>query len=73
MWKKIYLQTNPSEYSDQPVHLRILNISQSSEKVLDFGYTVNLCKNATFEIDLVVDDEKWLCYKGTCHVILLAL
>ena len=27
----------------------------------------NLCKRATFEIDLVVDVERWLSYKGAWH------
>ena len=32
------------------------------------AYSKNLCKTAIFEIAV----ERWLSYKGTCHVILLA-
>ena len=36
------------------------------------GCLTQVCKRATFKIDLVVGVERWLPYKGACRLILLA-
>ena len=35
-------------------------------------YSKTCVRQPPFKVTLVVDVERWLSYKGTCHVILLA-
>ena len=35
-------------------------------------YSETCVRKSLLRLTLVVDEERWLSYKGTCHVILLA-
>ena len=39
---------------------------------MNFSYSKTCVRQPTLKWTLVVDMERWLSYKGTCHVILLA-
>ena len=39
---------------------------------MDSTYSKTCVRQPPLKLNLVVDVERWLSYKGTCHVILLA-
>ena len=49
---------------------KIWSVSISMSKL--FNYSKTCVRQPPLKLTLVVDVERWLSYKGTCHVILLA-
>ena len=47
-------------------------ISEASQKIMQIMYSETCVRKPPLKWTLVVDVERWLSYKGTCHVILLA-
>ena len=44
----------------------------SASRFIKFLYSKTCVREPPLRLTLVVDVERWLSYKGTCHVILLA-
>ena len=49
-----------------------LKVLGESVRTLIMIYSKTCVREPPLKLTLVVDVEKWLSYKGTCHVILLA-
>ena len=72
---KVFLTLNLSKITKLTKPLFVMNVQNTVPPYSTsiFSTTAKTCvRQPPLKLTLVVDVERWLSYKGTCHVILLA-